>query len=38
MRVIRRVGTTLAVLWLAASLAFFALRILPGDAAQTQLQ
>ncbi len=29
---------TLATLWLAATLAFFALRLLPGDAVQTQLQ
>lgn len=30
--------TATAVLWLAASLAFFGLRVLPGDALQTQLQ
>lgn len=35
---IRRVGATFAGLWLAASLAFVALRVLPGDAVQTQLQ
>jgi len=33
----RRLLRTLAVLWLAVTLAFFALRILPGDALQTQL-
>ncbi len=34
----RLIGQTLAILWLAATLAFFALRILPGDALQEQLQ
>lgn len=37
MEIARRLLRTLAVLWLAVSLAFFALRILPGDALQTQL-
>ncbi|MFN8452978.1 MAG: ABC transporter permease, partial [Anaerolineae bacterium] len=35
---LRRMIATVAVLWLAASLAFFALRVLPGDALQAQLQ
>ncbi|MFN8451509.1 MAG: hypothetical protein U0521_23720 [Anaerolineae bacterium] len=35
---LRRAGAAVAVLWLAASLAFFALRVLPGDALQAQLQ
>jgi ABC-type dipeptide/oligopeptide/nickel transport system permease component len=35
--IVRRLLRTLAVLWLAVTLAFFALRILPGDALQTQL-
>jgi peptide/nickel transport system permease protein len=34
---IRRVVSTLMVIWLAASLAFFALRVLPGDAIEAQL-
>lgn len=34
----RRIAGTAATLWLAATLAFFALRVLPGDAVQTQLQ
>lgn len=38
MRVIRRAAAAAAVLWLAATLAFAALRVLPGDALQTQLQ
>lgn len=37
MEIARRLLRTLAVLWLAVTLAFFALRILPGDALQTQL-
>ncbi len=35
---IRQIGTALAVLWLAVTLAFFALRVLPGDALTEQLQ
>jgi peptide/nickel transport system permease protein len=35
---VRLIGQTLATLWLAATLAFFALRILPGDAIQLELQ
>jgi ABC-type dipeptide/oligopeptide/nickel transport system permease component len=33
----RFIGQTLATFWLAATLAFFALRVLPGDAIQTEL-
>lgn len=33
----RRIASTLAVIWLAATLAFFALRVLPGDAIEAQL-
>jgi peptide/nickel transport system permease protein len=32
-----RIASTVLVVWLAATLAFFALRILPGDAIQAQL-
>ncbi len=34
---IRRLLSTLGVIWLAATLAFFALRVLPGDAIESQL-
>jgi len=34
---IQRVGLMLVVIWLAVTLAFFALRVLPGDAIQSQL-
>jgi len=34
---IQRVGFMLLAVWLAVTLAFFALRVLPGDAIQTQL-
>jgi peptide/nickel transport system permease protein len=33
----RRIVSTLMVMWLAATLAFFALRVLPGDAIEAQL-
>ncbi|MEO8395810.1 MAG: ABC transporter permease [Chloroflexota bacterium] len=33
----RLIGQTLATFWLAATLAFFALRVLPGDAIQAEL-
>ena len=35
---IRQVSALIATLWLAATLAFFALRVLPGDAIQAELQ
>jgi ABC-type dipeptide/oligopeptide/nickel transport system permease component len=35
---VRLLVGTLATLWLAVTLAFFALRVLPGDAVRTQLQ
>jgi peptide/nickel transport system permease protein len=34
---VRLIGQTLATFWLAATLAFFALRVLPGDAIQAEL-
>lgn len=37
MNLIRRLAASLGVIWLAATLAFFALRVLPGDAVQAQL-
>lgn len=37
MRVIRRLGWSLLVLWSAATLAFFALRVLPGDAIEASM-
>jgi len=36
--VIRLAASALATIWLAATLAFFALRVLPGDAVTTQLR
>lgn len=35
--VIHRAGSMLGVMWLAVTLAFFALRVLPGDAIESQL-
>lgn len=35
--VVQRVVSTLMVIWLVATLAFFALRVLPGDAIEAQL-
>ncbi len=37
MRLLRRLAAAIGVIWLAATLAFFALRVLPGDAIQGQL-
>ena len=37
MNLIRHLLSTLTVIWLAATLAFFALRVLPGDALEIQL-
>lgn len=37
MYVFRRIGSMVVVVWLAATLAFFALRLLPGDAIVSQL-
>ncbi len=34
---IQRIGFMLGIIWLAVTLAFFALRVLPGDAIQSQL-
>ena len=35
---IRQAAAALATVWLAATLAFFALRVLPGDGITTQLR
>ncbi len=35
--IVRRIGSALLIIWLAATLTFFALRILPGDAIAAQL-
>ena len=37
MSLIRPIISSLLIIWLAATLAFFALRVLPGDAIETQL-
>ncbi len=38
MTLLRQIITALATLWFAATLAFFALRVLPGDAIEAQLR
>jgi ABC-type dipeptide/oligopeptide/nickel transport system permease component len=37
LNLIRPIISTLLIIWLAATLAFFALRVIPGDAIETQL-